>query len=207
MRISNEPTFKGINIAKVAEQNIRIYDVTARDAEFLEHVYQRVNIKKLMPNISSDGAMVYDSIMRQGLRAAQAGSSHAMLLSYNDTVCGFIVDSPNLARQNVDYICTWPIEKNKKAPFGAQTLFQQLFKKFLKTDKVILELDAVRYGKAISLYQGLGFRAMGGDAYYENMRATKDSIKKTLEKLNQKIQLVQISNANDIDLEKELKIP
>lgn len=39
MRISNESTFKGINIAKVAEQNIRIYDVTARDAEFLEHVY------------------------------------------------------------------------------------------------------------------------------------------------------------------------
>lgn len=207
MRISNEPTFKGINIAKVAEQNIRIYDVTARDAEFLEHVYQRVNIKKLMPNISSDGAMVYDSIMRQGLRAAQINSSHAMLLSYNDTVCGFIVDSPSHARQNVDYICTWPIEKNKKAPFGAQTLFQQLFKKFLKTDKVILELDAVRYGKAISLYQGLGFRPMGGDAYYENMRTTKDNIKKTLEKLKQKIQLVQISNANDIDLEKELKIP
>ena len=48
---------------------------------------------------------------------------------------------------------------------------------------------------------------MGGDAYYENMRTTKDNIKKPLEKLKQKIQLVQISNANDIDLEKELKIP
>ncbi len=207
MRINNEPTFKGINVAKAANKNMKIYDVTSRDVGFLEDIYKFVKIKKLMPNISLEGEKVYDSIMKQGLRSAQSQFSHAMLLSYDDTVCGLMVDIPYSSKQYLDYLCTWPVKKDEKAPFGAQTLFQQLFKNFLNTDKPTLELDAIRYGKAITLYQRLGFKPVGGDAYYETMRATRDKVREVFQNLQKKIPLIAVDDSKDLDLHAELNIP
>ena len=207
MRITNQPTFKGINIAQVADKNVKIFDVTSRDVVFLENIYKNIKIKKLISHLSDEGEAVYDTILKEGLHSAQSSSSHAMLLSYEDTVCGLMVDSLETSKHYLDYLCTWPIKKDKKAPFGAQTLFQQLFKNFLNIDRQILELDAVRYGKAITFYQRLGFKPVGGDGYYETMRITKDKVREVLQALQKKIPLLSVENPKDVSLEETLKFP
>ncbi len=207
MKINNEPTFTGINVAKVTDKNIKIYDITTRDAEFLDNIYKYVKIKHLMPEISIDGEKVYDSIMKQGLKSAQSNLMHGTILSYNDIVCGFMVENLNKKKHYLEYICTWPIEKNKKAPFGAQTLFVNMFQNFLNSEKNIAELDAVKYGKAISLYKKLSYKPVGGDAFFETMRTTKEKIKNVLIELQEKIPLTPVFNTKDVDLQAELKIP
>ena len=202
------PAFKGINIAHVAEHDIKIYKITQKDNLFLNNLGKQIQIKKLIPELSDDGQKVYKSILNTGLVSAQSNLHESMLLTYKDTACGIIVNTKNKTKYYVNYICTFPIKPKEKAPLGATTMFLQMFKEFLNDSNAsFIELDAIRYGSAISKYLRLGFKPIGGDDKFEKMRISRNKIMEVFEKLKEKINLVQLQNQPDIDLTKVVKFP
>lgn len=198
----NEPTFTGINIANVADRNIKVYRITKKDCEFLELLSKDFDAKQLMPHLDKDSVDVYNSMVKSSTKAAKRPSKQAMLLTYNDKPCGIMVNSEDgQFKQHIDYLCTWqPKGEEKKAPFGAQTLFLQMFKDFLNTQAKTIELNAIRYGNAISKYISLGFKPVGGNGYTETMRISRADIESKMSALTEKIHLKSTNTEKDEDL-------
>ena len=204
MKIDNI-NFRGINISRVANKDIKLYKVGPNDAMFLNNLENNFNVQKLMPNLSKEGQRVYNIIISRGTREAAAPEFDSILLTYKNTPCGLIVNESGVQKHEVDYLCTWPIAPNgEKAPFGGQTLFQELFRHFLKSDVDVMELNAVKYGKAVNFYKQLGFKTLSEDSYYATIQITRDKISETFKKLAQKILLIQTNSNKDVDLNKEL---
>ncbi len=128
-----------------------------------------------------------------------------MLLTCDDKPCGIMVNLNKNACHFVNYICTWPIEPDKKAPFGAQTLFEEMFKNFLNSQAKFIELYAIRFGDAISKYMRIGFTPRGGDNDVELMKISREKVLESYKRLKERINLEPANNKEDIDLLKELK--
>ncbi len=204
MKIDNI-NFRGINISRVANKDIKLYKVGPNDAMFLHNLENNFNAQKLMPNLSKEGQNIYNIIISRGTREATAPEFDSILLTYKNTPCGLIVNESGVQKHEVDYLCTWPISPNgEKAPFGGQTLFEELFRHFLKSDVDVMELNAVKYGKAVNFYKQLGFKTLNEDSYYATMQITRDKISEIFKKLAQKIPLIQTNSNKDIDLNKKL---
>lgn len=204
MKIDNI-NFCGINISRVANKDIKLYKVGPNDAMFLNNLENNFNAQKLMPNLSKEGQHIYNIIISRGTREATAPEFDSFLLTYKNTPCGLIVNESGVQKHEVDYLCTWPIAQNgENAPFGGQTLFEELFRHFLKSDVDVMELNAVKFGKAINFYKQLGFKILSEDSYYATMQITRDKISETFKKLAQKIPLIQTNSNKDIDLNKKL---
>ena len=137
--------------------------------------------------------------------AAISEKKEGRLLFCDNKPCGVMAVSPREYTHNVDYVCTWPTEPNKKAPFGAQILFAEMFRNFLETSANIIELTATRFGNAITKYLALGFKPCGGDNYTEIMRITRERVNKRCENLDKKFQLVPSNDHRDLDLFTVLK--
>ena len=67
-----------------------------------------------------------------------------------------------------------------------------------------MELNAVKYGKAVDFYKKLGFKTINEDSYYATMQITRDKISETFKNLAQKIPLIQTNSNKNVDLNKEL---
>lgn len=204
---TNNITFNGINIsnADILGYKMKIYKLTHNDAPFIEKLGQNINLKKLNPQITQEEFDIYNSIFHRSLDNALHNKNTSLLLSCGDKPCGIIVNIPQMHTHFIDYVCTWPLEPNKKAPFGAQTLFVQIFKNFLETNAKSIELYAIRFGGAISKYIRIGFKSMGGDNYTELMKISREKVAEYYKKLNEHINLEPTNNHEDIDLLKELK--
>lgn len=204
----NNISFKGINISNsnVLGYKMRIYKLTEKDAPFINELKNNINLQKLYPGIKKDDFEIYNDILQRGLKASISKNKSSLLLTCNNIPCGILVNSEKNSKHFVDYICTWPIESNKKAPFGAQTLFLQMFKDFLLTNSNFIELNATRFGNAISKYLKLGFKPCGGDNYTEIMKIKRSDIEKSLNLLQNKINLQPTLNNTELDLSKILNI-
>lgn len=201
----NQPTFKGISISKVADKNMKIYSLTQKDVDYVNILRERLDIQKLMPNLSKDELELYKFMINRGLYYATFKQKNSMLLAYNNQPCGFIVSSENGLRHNIDYLCTWAAEENgKKAPLGGQTLLLKMFENFLDSGAKSIELNAVRIGNAFGKYIKLGFLPCGGTGVFETMRISKAKVEDVVKNLKDKIALISTDNMDDIDLSKEL---
>lgn len=204
---TNSISFKGINIshANLLGHKMSIYKLTQKDAPLIEKLEKEVDLKELIPNIDKNNFEIFNAILQGSFRHALDKNKHSMLLTCDDKPCGIMVNLNKTACHFVKYICTWPIEPDKKAPFGAQTLFVQIFKNFLETNAKSIELYAIRFGGAISKYIRIGFKSMGGDNYTELMKISREKVAEYYKKLNEHINLEPTNNHEDIDLLKELK--
>ena len=204
MKVDNI-NFRGVNISRVANKDIKLYKVGPNDATFLNNLENNFNVQKLLPNLSKEGQHIYNIIISRGTREATAPDTNSILLTYKNIPCGLIVNESGVQKHEVDYLCTWPIVPNgEKAPFGGQTLFQELFRHFLKSDVNVMELNAVKYGKAVDFYKKLGFKTINEDSNYATMQITRDKISETFKNLAQKIPLIQTNSNKNVDLNKEL---
>ena len=204
MKVDNI-NFRGVNISRVANKDIKLYKVGPKDATFLNSLKNNFNVQKLLPNLSDEGKHIYNIIISRGTREAAAPEFDSILLTYKNTPCGLIVNESGVQKHVIDYLCTWPIAANgEKAPFGGQTVFQELFRRFLKSDVNVMELSAVKYGKAVDFYKKLGFKTINEDSYYATMQITRDKISETFKNLAQKIPLIQTNSNKNVDLNKEL---
>ena len=199
--------FKGINVSNTTLLNhkLSIYKLTEKDKAFVQYLNKNVDLKKLIPDISPDDYKIYDFFLKRSLYNAISEKKEGRLLFCDNKPCGVMAVSPREYTHNVDYVCTWPTEPNKKAPYGAQILFAQMFRNFLETSANIIELTATRFGNAITKYLALGFKPCGGDNYTEIMRITRERVSKSCENLDKKFQLVPSNDHRDLDLFTVLK--
>ena len=156
-------------------------------------------------NIDKNNFEIFNAILQGSFRHALDKNKHSMLLTCDDKPCGIMVNLNKTACHFVNYICTWPIEPDKKAPFGAQTLFEEMFKNFLNSQAKFIELYAIRFGDAISKYMRIGFTPRGGDNDVELMKISRAKVLESYKKLKERINLEPANNKEDIDLLKELK--
>ena len=204
---TNSISFKGINIsnANLLGHKMSIYKLTQKDAPLIEKLGKEVDLKELIPNIDKNNFEIFNAILQGSFRHALDKNKHSMLLTCDDKPCGIMVNLNKTACHFVNYICTWPIEPDKKAPFGAQTLFEEMFKNFLNSQAKFIELYAIRFGDAISKYMRIGFTPRGGDNDVELMKISRAKVLESYKKLKERINLEPANNKEDIDLLKELK--
>lgn len=203
----NNVNFTGINIsnADVLNHKLSIYRLTEKDKPYLKQLKSRIDLKNLFPNINDDEYRIYDAILKRAFDNALVSGKNGMLLACDNIPCGIMVNSRERNMKLLDYICTWPVVADKKAPFGAQTLFVQMFKDFLETGENNIVLYATRFGSAISKYLRLGFKSYGGDGHTEIMRIGRNSVIDSYNKLKEKINLIPASISADLDLFNFLK--
>ena len=204
----NNINFKGINIsnANVLSHKMSIYKLTEKDRPFIKQLSEKVELKKLFPDITPDDFKIYDFFLKRGLNNAMGKNKEGLLLACDGIPCGIMANKTSKSTQVVNYICTWPIKSGVKAPFGAQTLFAQMFGNFLKSGANFIELNATRFGSAISKYRHLGFKSYGGDNYTEIMRIKRCEVMQSCKKLRDKINLQPSKDNTDLDLFRVLKL-
>ena len=206
MKINQSPNFQGINISKanVLGRNLDIYKLTEKDKEFTSAL-KNIDLKNLLPPMNAQDFLIYNTVFQTGLSNAHYKNKTGMLLSCDDVPCGILVSFPFKNKLIGDFICTWPLRKGEKAPFGAQTLITQMFKNFLDTNASLIEIYAIRYGSIVSKYLKIGFCCAGGDDYSETMNITRERAKTSLEKLNQRNNLIPTNSTEDVNLFDTLK--
>ena len=189
---TNSISFKGINIsnANLLGHKMSICKLTQKDAPLIEKLGKEVDLKELIPNIDKNNFEIFNAILQGSFRHALDKNKHSMLLTCDDKPCGIMVNLNKTACHFVNYICTWPIEPDKKAPFGAQTLFEEMFKNFLNSQ---------------AKFMRIGFTPRGGDNDVELMKISREKVLESYKKLKERINLEPANNKEDIDLLKELK--
>ena len=207
MKINQSPTFNGIKISQtnVLGHKLDVYKLTSTDKGFITQLSKDIDLKKLIPGISSYDFEIYNTILKHSFESTNNQNKNSMLLACDDKPYSIIVTSKKYTGQFVDYICSWPIEAKQKAPFGAQTLITQIYTDFLETDLKFIELYATRFGSAVSKYMQLGFSSKGGDNFVEIMQISRERVKQYYQKLKEKINLTPSNDNTDIDLSKILK--
>lgn len=204
----NNLSFQGINIANtnVLNHKLGIYKLTENDKPYIKYLKENIDLKKLFPQIKDDEYQIYDSLLKRALDNASNKHKDTLLLSCDNTPCGIMVYTAGKFQHILDYICTWPVEPNKKAPFGGQILFTQMFKNFIETGSNLIELYATRFGSAVSKYRHLGFKSCGGDNYTELMRIKRNDVENSYNILKEKFNLIPQENNSDLNLFEVLKI-
>ena len=91
MKVDNI-NFRGVNISRVANKDIKLYKVGPKDATFLNSLKNNFNVQKLLPNLSDEGKHIYNIIISRGTREAAAPEFDSILLTYKNTPCGLIVN-------------------------------------------------------------------------------------------------------------------
>lgn len=206
MQISSNPTFKGIKIAQanVLAHKLNVYKLSEKDKGFTTQLANNIDLKKLITTSSIQDIEFHEHILKRSFACAHNKNNNSMLLTCDGTPCSILVSNCKSYRESIDFACSWPIEKNKKAPFGAQILFTQLYKDFLDTDLKFIELNAVRIGNAVSKYIQFGFSSRGGDNFTEIMQISRENVGRFYQILKEKINLIHIESNTDIDLSKVL---
>ncbi len=208
MKINQSPAFCGINIAgaDILGHRLNIYKLTPSDKAFTENLSRNIKLDKLLPKIQNNDFKIYKYVFDRGLSASESIYKYSTLLACDDIPCGIMVNKLKENIHFVDYICTWPIRKGEKAPFGAKTLFAQMYSDFLKTGARTIELYAIRYRSLVSKYMEMGFCSNGGDNNVEKMCIKREQIKIYLEKLKQYINLIPTDSVEDENLFDKLKL-
>ncbi len=208
MQINTNTSFKGIKIsqANLLGQKLEVYKLGEKDKAFTTQLVKSIDLKKLMPDANPNDLEFHDYILKRSFACAHNKNNESMLLTCDGTPCSILVSNKKRSGEYVDFACSWPIKKNKKAPFGAQILFTQLYKNFLKTDLQFIELNAARIGSAMTKYIQMGFTSRGGDNYTEIMRISRDKVKLFYQTLKENFNLTPSQENKDIDLTKHLKL-
>ena len=204
----NSVSFKGIKLSSTNAygQNMKVYKLTMQDEFFLKQLQKQIDLKKLNSQISDYEYEIKNDILQKAFTKAISLQKSAFLLTCNDKPCGLMVSTKEKNAIFVDYITTWPLEPDKKAPFGAQVLFENLYKTFLDTQAYFIELFATRFGDAVSKYGKVGFKSRGGDNYTEIMRIYKNPIQEHYQKLQQKFKSAYYQSTDNIDLASVCKL-
>jgi len=204
-------TFTAIHIAntknyiKNIETPIEIYELSEFDTSFLKSLRKQVNLKELMPGIDENKLNVWENIFHIAVNQVTGRRKTVLMAVHNNQPCGLMAYTQKPLKYEVNTICTWPTEQGKKVPNAGKTLFYMLFKDFIKNNANSIDLDAVTNGpfNAVSKYMKLGFKQRGGENDIIAMRATRERIIDTFQKLNEVIKSdIQINNSEVNLLEK-----
>lgn len=202
--------FQGIPTAKVKTpfNTINLYNINSEDYGLVHKIKKNLNLKELMPGLKENEYNIWDSIIHSAFVDNFYRNSQAIIAACENKPCGVMNFDKNRASFSLNYIGTWPITKGQKVPFAGKSLFMELFKKFLDSKALFIELNALRYGPfdPVGKYLKLGFKPYGGDNYQEIMRMNRETAQKSFQRLEQDIKFETIDSSQNVNLTKELYV-
>lgn len=204
------PKFCGIHIAnstnciKNAETSIDLYQITRKDASFLQKLRNTIKMDELMPSnkITKSEFDRWQEMLNVAIDKALNSDRKCIIAAKDSKPCGIITFQPGKNKYHLDCICTWPVETGKKVTLAGQTLFKQMFADFLNGKANVLSLDAILNGPfdTVSKYTRLGFKQVGGENWLVAMRTNRETTEKTMKHLNNIINTTQTNNNKEINL-------
>lgn len=198
--------FKGIHIANARniinnlETDIKLYEMTAKnDKSFIKILPQKVQMDKLMPDLSAKEYARWHEILQYGCDNALFADRKSLLAVVNNKPCGLAVFQPGKNKFHLDCICTWPVEYGKKVPLAGTTLFKQLFTIFQNAKSSRITLEAIIDGPydTVSKYKKLGFMECGGEGHEIFMETNAAKVKQTLKRLDSIIDTEEIIDSKN----------
>lgn len=211
-QLNKNINFKGIPVSDIhvrgLESKIRIHKLTKNDTEFIDKLCDNINLSELMPKIQPKKLDFWKSIIEWGLNASKQSDKKGYLLTYDGIPCGNLTYAEYPDKFHLNYVSTWPIQKEQKVPFAGQVLFKQLYEDFIQSKLQKIELNASRFSpfSIIGKYLQLGFKMLGGDDCCEKMATDRTRVLQTLQKLNQIIEIKPIIDAPEENLAATLKL-
>ncbi len=187
--------------------NLKIYKVVDKqDLNYLKELPEKINMKKLMPNLREQEYSRWQEMLEYAIDNATYPKNTTYLSVKNNTPCGIITFLKDKITE-LDCICTWPVEYGKKVKFAGQTLFYQMFLDFLKINGKKIKLEAITNGPydTISKYENLGFKQLETLPTKVKMEITSPKVKKTFETLTHKFDY-ETTELEKINLFQELSV-
>ena len=202
------PVFGAIKIAdtknciKGLETPISIYILSQKDIPFLNHLKNTTKMDNLMSKVPQNMVDIWQEIFNISITQAKNSRQESLIGLFKNRPCSIINYTKDKFKYKIDTICTWPAEKDKKVPLAGKTMFQILFKDFLKEKAGYMDIDAITNGpfNAVAKYMSLGFKQRGGENGIVAMRATNDAIAHSSQKLDEFIKIFPDKNHVEIDL-------
>lgn len=161
MNINNQnynPQFGALHIANSGK--LKILKLTDRaDLNFIKELPERVDIQRLMPNLTKDEYARWNEMLEYAVDNAQKKENTTYLQILEGKPCGIITFTPGNTTK-LDCICTWPIRFGEKVKLAGKTLFYQMFKDFQQLKSKKIKLDAITNGPydVVTKYETLGFK-------------------------------------------------
>lgn len=194
----NNTNFKAIPIANVTVKNLdktyKLYEVTRHDKKFLNQFYEKLDLEEMMPGLKDEEYDTWSGIIKTSIDLSNKKGRKTLLETCNDVPCGLLNYIPLANKFNLNYIATFPIEKDKKVPFAGQILFNEFFKRLLDSIADKIELNALIDSpfSPISKYKKLGFKSMGGNGFVEHMKIVRNDIQDVVEKQDEFINYTKV---------------
>lgn len=202
------PSFKAREIAqtrtiiKNIETKITLYELNHKDKTFLTQLPEKVDLQKLMPNLTPQGYSRWKEMLQVAVDKALLTDRKSCLAVVDNKPCGIITYKPGKRTFDLDCICTWPVEFGKKVKAGGKTLFNQLFNTVMEQKSEKIKLEAITNGpfETVENYKKLGFFITGGEGHKVFMETNSNKIQKTLKKLNDFIEYKPVLNSENENL-------
>ncbi|MCM1009325.1 MAG: hypothetical protein NC390_00415 [Fusobacterium sp.] len=209
MKISrtDNTNFRGIHIANAATRvngvsnNFKLYKITDRDTDFLQNMYQKFNLRELMPRLSEQEVDIWTSVFRKAVDSSVRPNQTAFLIATDNKPCGLAVSSVGYYnRYKLNQICTLPVEPGKRVVLAGKTLFRPIFDAFLASGCKDMELEALKFGpfSPVTKYLQMGFGMYGGSDYVELMRINRAKAEKTLKQLDELISYSPVQSRGEV---------
>lgn len=208
------PSFKAREIAqtrtiiKNIETKITLYELNRKDKAFLTQLPEKIDMQKLMPNLTHNGYARWKEMLQVAVDKAILTDRKSCLAVVENKPCGIITYKPGKKTFDLDCICTWPVEFGKKVKAGGKTLFNQLFNTVMEQKSERIKLEAITDGpfETVENYKKLGFIVTGGEGHKVFMETNSNNIRKTLKKLNDFIEYKPILNSENENLLNKLNL-
>lgn len=192
------PNFNGIHVARSTnvvdgvKTTIDLYKTTFKDESFMLRLRDKIYPQSLMPDkrLSQLQFDRWRFMVEYAITKGFSRGEECYLAAVNKKPCGVISYKNKSNRFYLDGICTWPVEVGKKVKMAGQTLIKHMFEDFKESEANLIDLTAITDGpySAVSKYMRLGFKQTGGEDGVVTMRTNRETVDKTLEKLNQSIE-------------------
>ncbi len=209
------PNFQALRVAQASNTingtltKLDVYSLSHKDKHFLRQLCERTDMKKLMPGLGNDEYKRWHEMLEIATDKAENPDRRTFVVAKNGSPCGIITFKPGKKIFDLDCICTWPVEFGKKVNLAGQTLFKMMFEEFSKAKANKIKLDAITDGPYPTepKYAKLGFRAIGTrDNNKIEMEISSNSVKSALNRLDEKIEQVDIKDSDTVNLCDELNI-
>ena len=201
------PAFCALPVSEAAvkgfKSKYRLYEAGVKDKPFLENLCEKVNLRNLMPNLNDIEFHAWNTIFRHSVVIPD--DMYKVFVETCDNVpCGVLNYIKTRKLFHINYLVTFPDRFMHRVPCAGQVLFNELLRRFLKSDVDKIELTAIRKSpfNAVDWYRKLGFFPVCGDTMSDYMRLWRDNAVKTFNSQNEFISVNPIKSAKEIDLNK-----
>lgn len=200
------------NIINGLSTNLKVYEIGYKDTGFLDLMVSKINLPMLYGNKKEITpkqnhlclASISNAIMLTGFNEPQ----RSFILTKDAKPCG-IMTYKNLKKCYLDYIVTWPPEKESTVKLAGKSLMKILYQDCIESNTSVIMLDLLDrmsqklkgFYKSLNFIENVGPNSMGCDMYISRHNFVNKSAE-----LDSYIKVQRINGSKEIDLHNILDI-